>query len=43
MTANAQSSDKEKCLQAGMNSYIAKPVRREEIISELQIYQDTLN
>lgn len=31
MTANAMQGDKEKCLETGMNDYISKPVRTEEI------------
>ncbi len=31
MTANAMRGDREKCMESGMNDYIAKPVRRENV------------
>jgi len=37
MTANALSSDKEECLQMGMNNYIAKPMSLDEIVKILKI------
>jgi len=36
MTANAMAEDKEICLQAGMDEYIAKPMKLEEIINLLK-------
>jgi signal transduction histidine kinase/DNA-binding response OmpR family regulator len=35
MTANAMQDDKEKCIQAGMDSYIAKPINIEELVETL--------
>jgi PAS domain S-box-containing protein len=35
MTANAMQGDKEDCLAAGMDDYISKPIRREEIMGVL--------
>jgi signal transduction histidine kinase/DNA-binding response OmpR family regulator len=36
LTANAMADDEETCLKAGMDDYISKPVRLEELLSKLE-------
>lgn len=36
LTANAMNGDKEKCLEAGMNDYLTKPLRKADLLAKLQ-------
>ncbi len=36
MTADAMKEDREKCLQVGMNDYMSKPIKREEVFTMIQ-------
>ncbi len=41
MTANAMRGDREKCLDAGMDDYVAKPIRTDDLAAMLQRWSDT--
>jgi len=36
LTANTMEGDEEECLNAGMNDYIGKPVKLEELVDKLR-------
>ena len=38
MTANAMQGDRERCLAAGMDDYVAKPVRPKELQTVLETW-----
>ena len=41
MTANAMSGTRERCLDAGMNDYITKPVNRDTVFQILKKWLST--
>ena len=38
MTAHAMKGDREMCLEAGMNDYITKPIKRETVFETINKY-----
>ena len=38
LTAKAMKGDREKCLEVGMNDYIAKPVKVEQLLSLMRVW-----
>jgi signal transduction histidine kinase/ligand-binding sensor domain-containing protein/DNA-binding response OmpR family regulator len=39
MTANAMTEDRDQCLQAGMNDYLSKPLKLQEIMNALEKWE----
>jgi len=42
MTANAMAGDQQKCLEAGMDAYIAKPIRKNDLRGVLDLCQTSI-
>jgi two-component system, sensor histidine kinase and response regulator len=43
MTAHAMAGDKERCLAAGMDDYITKPIRSQELAELLERYSPAVS
>jgi two-component system, sensor histidine kinase and response regulator len=40
MTAHALKGDEERCMAAGMDAYVAKPIRKEELFATIERLRD---
>jgi CheY-like chemotaxis protein len=43
MTANAMQGDHEECLAEGMNDYLSKPVRLDDLVAMLEKWGHKIN
>lgn len=41
LTANTMEGDRERCLEAGMNDFLGKPIRQQELLSMLRKFSST--
>jgi CheY-like chemotaxis protein len=41
LTAHAMTGDRERCMQAGMDGYVTKPIRFQDIVNEINRLQIT--
>jgi CheY-like chemotaxis protein len=41
MTAHVLSGDRDKCLAAGMDDYVAKPIRKDKLLAAIEPYCST--
>lgn len=42
MTANTSASDREACIDAGMNDFLAKPIEQQQLLKKLELWSATI-
>jgi len=43
LTANAMKNDRSKCLKCGMNDYLSKPLRKEDLVAKLHYWEQQIH